>query len=588
MVKKLCDGMPNLVFPADELEGLSYYEILCKIHAKLNEVINLVNENESNIGAFTQNMTEKYNRLLKAWEDTKKWIDSYFDNLDVQEEINNKLEDMIQSGELEDIIFNFFQINLIFNTVADMKASNTLQVGQKVSTLGYYAVNDGGGAQYVIKITPNSSLWNERLNSGLYAELILSNTISPLQTGAYGNGTTDDTTALKNAISVAKNNNVILTSSRNSKYLVSENIVFNTINVDFNNSVIMSNTQLEHLLTINSINPGNYTHLTNTYKNIILSGKNITNSVLYIACNKTLIEGITINDVAFAGMQLYLGFENTVRKCNINGNTTDLCTGILINGNDHLVEDVVIIDCNTGISVRGNNRYVRVHTWFFTKDLVPNSKCFLLNSGFSYFLQCYSDTCQYGFYWKNYAVALIVNHSFFCANSEYLRDLKCYSLYSEDSIYVANNLSILNTYSQGYENGNIEFSNFELLADKSNIGRNANIEYISNNVTDITSRYFNLIRGKLITLNNGLKIFDAVVTVDTNSVLTHNPITIFKLPPPKNNIITSAMWDTEDFGSYKGSVGYTLLINSGNLSVRLNETTDNNGLIYISFHLVYF
>lgn len=559
-------------------DELSYYETLTALTNFLNnQVLPVVNKND-----------EKVAELTTLVNNLENYIENYFDNLDVQEEINHKLDEMVSSGQLEDLLFNFFKINVVFNTVAEMKKDVNLQVGQKVSTLGYYTVNDGGGAQYIIKNSTTSNKYFEELNNNLFAELIIYNTISPLQLGAYGNGTNNDTLALKNSINIAKNYNVILTSSRNSKYLVSENIVFNTINVDFNNSIIMSNSPLEHLLTINSINPGNYTHLTNTYKNIILSGKNITSSVLYVACNKTLIESITINDVAVAGMQLYQGFENTVRKCNINGDTKNKCTGILINGNDHLLEDIVIIDCNTGISVRGNNRYVRIHTWFYTKELVQDSKCFLLNSGFSYFLQCYSDTCQYGFYWKNYSVALIVNHSFFCANSEYLTGLDCYSLYTEDRLYVQNNLSIVNTYSQGYNNGNVTFSNFSFISDKTNIGRDADIIYYTNENVSLKSQYFNLIRGKLITLNNDLKIFDAVVTVDSNSVRTHNPITIFKLPPPKNNIISSAMWDTEDFGLYKGSVGYTLLINSGNLAVRLNPTTDNNGLIYISFHIVYF
>lgn len=588
MVKKLCDNMPNLVFPADELAGLSYYEILCKIHKKLGEVIEQVNANETNIQNFTDDMTNKYNKLVAVWKQTQEWITHYFDNLDVQEEVNNKLDDMLASGQFEDIIFNFFQINLVFPTVNDMTDDTTIQNGQYLTTLGYYQLNDGGGAQYVSRNTPPQNKPYVVLNNNLYAELIIDNEITPLQVGAYGDGVHDDTAALKTCINAAKNYNVVLKSSHGAKYRVSETIVVNSINIDFNNSTLLTNDNLEHLLTINSTNPGNYTHITNTYRNIILDGSNITGAVLYIAANKTLIEGCTINNIGSSGLQLFHGFENTVRKCNINGDSTSICTGILINGNDHLLEDIVIIDCHTGVSVRGNNRYVRVHTWFYTKDLVADSKCFLLNSGFSYFLQCYSDTCQYGFYWKSYAVALIVNHSFFCANSEYLSGIQCYALYAEDELYVQNNLSILNTFSQGYNKGSINFSNFELLSDKSNIGRDAVIKYSKNINISLTSQYFNLIRGKLITLNNGIKIFDAVVTVNTDSVLTHNPVTIFKLPPPTNNIITSAMWDTEDFGSYKGSVGYTLLINSGNLAVRLNETTDNHGLIYISFHLVYF
>ena len=121
MVKKLCDNMPNLVFPADELAGLSYYEILCKIHKKLGEVIEQVNANETNIQNFTDDMTNKYNKLVAVWKQTQEWITHYFDNLDVQEEVNNKLDDMLASGQFEDIIFNFFQINLVFPTVNDIQ-----------------------------------------------------------------------------------------------------------------------------------------------------------------------------------------------------------------------------------------------------------------------------------------------------------------------------------------------------------------------------------------------------------------------------------------------------------------------------------
>lgn len=177
MVKKLCDNMPNLVFPADELAGLSYYEILCKIHKKLGEVIEQVNSNETNIQNFTDDMLSKYKALLSEWNRTKEWIEHYFDNLEVQEEVNNTLDEMLASGQFEDIIFNFFQINAIFNTVAEMKRSTTLQPGQKVSTLGYYSVNDGGGAQYILKTSPDNTKWNEQLTDNLYAELI-SNDIS--------------------------------------------------------------------------------------------------------------------------------------------------------------------------------------------------------------------------------------------------------------------------------------------------------------------------------------------------------------------------------------------------------------------------
>lgn len=191
MIKKLCDNMPNLVFPADELAGLSYYEILCKIHAKLNAVIEQVNSNESNISSFTQDMTDKYNRLLKAWQDTQDWINHYFDNLDVQEEINNKLEEMLNSGEWANIIYNFFKINRVFLSVQEMKADENIMPDMLIGTTGYYTSNDGGGAQYIVRRQKTDGKWYENLSNNLYAELVIKDIPNILQFGARNNGITN-------------------------------------------------------------------------------------------------------------------------------------------------------------------------------------------------------------------------------------------------------------------------------------------------------------------------------------------------------------------------------------------------------------
>ena len=90
----------------------------------------------------------------------------------------------------EDTIFTF-------DTVADMKASTKLKNGMAVKTLGYYLVNDGGGADY--KIVQNSSKYNEVLSNGLKAELIIKDTINLKQFGVKGDGT-DETEIISTAI----------------------------------------------------------------------------------------------------------------------------------------------------------------------------------------------------------------------------------------------------------------------------------------------------------------------------------------------------------------------------------------------------
>lgn len=57
-------------------------------------------------------------------------------------------------------------------TVADMIADDTLAIDDAVRTLGYYAVNDSGGAEYIITDDNTESAHYEQLSNGLYARLI--------------------------------------------------------------------------------------------------------------------------------------------------------------------------------------------------------------------------------------------------------------------------------------------------------------------------------------------------------------------------------------------------------------------------------
>ena len=84
------------VLPLTYDDSLSYYEVLCKLKNFLNEVIENMDVLHDDVDA-----------LHLAYQQLEGYVNSYFDNLNVQTEINNKLDAMALDGSLSALIAPF-------------------------------------------------------------------------------------------------------------------------------------------------------------------------------------------------------------------------------------------------------------------------------------------------------------------------------------------------------------------------------------------------------------------------------------------------------------------------------------------------
>ena len=80
-----------------DLESGTVLQQTARMYDKVNQLIRLFNE----LSEETKTTVEEY---IAKFVELKDFVDNYFDNLDVQEEINNKLDEMAEDGVFQDIV----------------------------------------------------------------------------------------------------------------------------------------------------------------------------------------------------------------------------------------------------------------------------------------------------------------------------------------------------------------------------------------------------------------------------------------------------------------------------------------------------
>lgn len=554
------------VIPLAFDESMSYYEMLCNLTAKIKEVI----DEQNNQGEGIIELQNKYIEL-------KDYVDHYFDNLDVQEEINNKLDEMAEQGQLTDIIAQYLGLAgvLAFNTLDDLENAENVTNGSICLILGKDTYNDGKTTYYKIRTILNTDV----IDGDNIIAIINDNTLvgekiinivdrDPINVklhGAKGDGVTDDTEIIQSLIDNNPNKTLYFPEGT---YLVSEPIL---TPANYLKSVYLKLDKYT-IIKADSEFTGDYV--------IKLGGKDNNDQSMYNIGVLYGIEGgiIDCNNVC-GGISVY-GISPTVKNCeirNCNGTGIDMPYGMHSGSTDALISDVNIfgnnssdtvgIDCKSydntienvstfktliGVKVTAGGNYFRnIHPLYSNDDLTNynNSIAFYIKAWNNNFYNCYSDQFSTGFYidgnYRNVFYSPIVyyyaggnyNHTGFYCNGLF----NCFidNLFVEFKDNTGVN-TVLKIVDKNFPEGNItnlHISNITTLtgSDESCYDPHFNYDRIKCANADITTS--GTLSNNAITANNGsvnLGICVTGVTANQNSAL--NIITLPNGFKPKSNV----------------------------------------------------
>ena len=290
-----------------------------------------------------QKLAEKLNEIIKITNDTtvivtelKNFVNNYFNNLDVQEEINNKLDKMAQDGTLQEIISQFINLNALwcFNSLNDMKQATNLIKGSFAKTLGYYEANDGGENIYKIIENSNEIVIDDAtyilLENGFVAELQYNNIIKTKTFGTKNNGTDDDSIYLKKCHEFANEHNLTVLYNSEEYHIKKFYNIQVTTNVDFGDATI-------YLYENNNTEDNNY-FMTIPKENEV------------ITVNDPTYCGQLINDLKKGKISYHLTQKSIIR---IFDNTKFFYKRTGVNANNGIAYQDIIIADRDGSIIRG-------------------------------------------------------------------------------------------------------------------------------------------------------------------------------------------------------------------------------------------
>lgn len=169
--------LENFPFIEADFDALTEWQLFGKLGKEINKIIN----SENTLGTQVENVTNAFIEL-------QNFVNNYFDNLDVQEEINNKLNNLVNDGTLQKLITPYFEnltnevnnLEITKRNKSDLIGMNDLtqevkeaMTGGSVAVIGKQSVTNATVQDFAI--SPNKLNFVEVQNNNLVDMSLVNN-----------------------------------------------------------------------------------------------------------------------------------------------------------------------------------------------------------------------------------------------------------------------------------------------------------------------------------------------------------------------------------------------------------------------------
>lgn len=151
---KFCAANIPMVFD----DSLSYYEALCALWKWMQDnLVDVINNN----AAVTDYYIEYDQETRALFIQLKEYVDTYFDNLDVQEEINNKLDAMVEDGTFAQLLTHEVPADTYYFDTQFALLEGTIEAQQGGCMLPDKTMIQFSGQNKVYRIGKDGDILNE-------------------------------------------------------------------------------------------------------------------------------------------------------------------------------------------------------------------------------------------------------------------------------------------------------------------------------------------------------------------------------------------------------------------------------------------